>query len=168
MKYWSNYIAIVLFILVLTGCGVYSFTGASISPEVKTISIQYFPNKAPLIQPTLSQNLTDAMKDKFIGEANLDLVPENGDLELEGEIIGYSTMPTAIQGNEQAALNRLTITVKVEFINHFDEKQNFENTFSRFLDYESSINLADVEQVLNDGIVEQIVQDVCNKAVVNW
>ena len=168
MKVKLLIILVFIIIIGLTGCGVYSFTGASVSPEVKTMSIQYFPNRAPLVQPTLSPKLTDALKDKFISEANLDLVPEAGDLELEGSIIGYSTVPQAIQGNEQPALNRLTISVKVVFINHYDDKQNFETTFSRFLDYESSINLADIEDELSDAIVEQIVQDIFNKAVVNW
>jgi len=161
-------ILILVVAISFTGCGVYSFTGASVSPEIKTMSIQYFPNRAPLVQPTLSAKLTDALKDKFISEANLDLVSEGGDLELEGAIIGYSTVPQGIQGNEQAALNRLTISVKATFINQFDNKQNFETTFSRFLEYESSINLADIEEELNDAIVEQIVQDIFNKAVVNW
>jgi len=168
MKLRSLNILIFIVAIGLSGCGVYSFTGASVSPEIKTMSIQYFPNKAPLVQPTLSSKLTDALKDKFISEANLDLVPEAGDLELEGAVIGYSTVPQGIQGNEQAALNRLTISVKATFINHFDDKQNFETTFSRFLEYESSINLADIEDELNDAIVEMIVQDIFNKAVVNW
>jgi len=166
-KRLTNFLPLAIMIL-LSGCGVYSFTGASISPEVKTIAISYFPNKAPMVQPTLSQKLTDALKDKFISEANLDLVPEDGDLEMEGEIIGYSIMPQAIQGDETAALNRLTITLKVKFVNHYDEKQNFETSFSHFVDYDSSINLANIEDQLNDEIIEELVQDIFNKAVVNW
>ena len=166
----NGIIFIILFvpIILLMGCGVYSFTGASVSPEVKTVSIDYFPNKAPLIQATLSQTFTDELKDKFISEANLDLVPEYGDLQLSGTIIGYSTRPVAIQGNETAALNRLTITIKVKFINTFDETQNFESSFSRFEDYDSSRDLASVENILIEIINEQIVTDVFNRAIINW
>lgn len=156
------------FMIVMAGCGVYSFTGASIPPGAKTISIDYFPNRAMLVQPTLSQRFTDALRDKFTGETTLDLVGENGNLAIEGEITGYSAMPVAVQGNEVAALNRLTITVNVRFVNHLDEKTNFETSFSRFLDFDSSRSLSDVEDELIDGINQQLVQDIFDKAVVNW
>lgn len=164
----SNHIYVALICLILSGCGVYSFSGASISPEARTISIDYFQNKAPLVQPTLSQQFTDALKDKFTNETNLDLVAENGDLHIEGSIVDYKTRPQAIQGNEVAALNRLTISVKAKFINIYDEKQNFESTFTRFQDYESSLSLSDVEETLIQQINEELVQDIFNKAVVNW
>ncbi|MCK4678024.1 MAG: LptE family protein [Bacteroidales bacterium] len=168
MKRGVTYIILFVYITLLSACGVYSFTGASVSPEVKTVSIDYFPNKAPLIQATLSQTFTDALKDKFISEANLDLMPDNGDLQLSGTIIGYSTKPIAIKGNETAALNRLTITIKVKFINTVDETQNFESSFSRFEDYDSSRDLASVEDVLIGLINEQIVIDIFNRAIINW
>ncbi len=146
----------------------YSFTGASISPEVKTISIDNFPNKAMLVVPTLSRSFTEALKNYFTSQTNLILVERNGDLNLEGSITGYSVQPQAISGNEVAQLNRLTITVKVNFTNKFDEKQNFESNFSRYVDYSSSQNLVSVQDDLIAEINEQLVQDIFNKAVVNW
>ena len=152
----------------LSGCGVYSFTGASISPDIKTVSIQHFQNRATIIQPSLSQVFTEKMKDKFVSQTNLTLVTSFGDLQFEGEITDYFTQPTAIQGNEQAALNRLTITVKVKFVNMKDEKQSFENTFSRFTDYDSRKNLTSIESELINEVCNQIVDDIFNKAVINW
>lgn len=146
----------------------YSFTGASISPEVKTISIGYFQNKALLVVPTLSRNLTEALQNYFTSQTNLILVDRNGDLNLEGSITGYAVQPQAISGNEVAQLNRLTITVQVKFTNKFDEKQNFESNFSRYLDYPSSQNLVSVQDDLITEINDQLVQDIFNKAVVNW
>ncbi|MBE0646966.1 MAG: LptE family protein [Bacteroidales bacterium] len=146
----------------------YSFTGASISPEVKTISIENFPNKAMLVVPTLSRDITEALQNYFTSQTNLILVDRNGDLHLEGSITGYSVQPQAISGNEVAQLNRLTITVEVKFTNKFDEKQNFESKFSRYLDYPSSQNLVAVQDGLISEINEQLVQDIFNKAVVNW
>ena len=147
----------------------YSFTGASISPDVKTISIQYFPNTASLIVPTLSRVFTDALKDYFTSQTNLILVDRNGDLNLEGSITGYSVQPVAIQGNETAAMNRLTIAVTVKFTNKKNEKQNFENkTFSRYQDYPSSKNLAAVQDDLIKLIDDQLISDIFNQAVVNW
>jgi len=153
----------------LNSCKVsYSFTGASISPQVKTISIPNFPNNAQPVVATLSRDFTEALQNYFTSQTNLALVDRNGDLNLEGSITGYSVQPVAIQGNETAALNRMTITVKVEFTNKNDEKLNFESNFSRYVDYPSSQNLASVQEQLIDQINEQLVQDIFNKAVVNW
>ncbi len=147
----------------------YSFTGASISPDVKTVSIQYFPNNASLVVPTLSRVFTDALKDYFTSQTNLILVDRNGDLNIEGAITGYSVQPVAIQGNETAAMNRLTINVTIKFTNKKNEKQNFENkTFSRYQDYPSSQNLAAVQDQLIKLIDDQLISDIFNQAVVNW
>ena len=91
-----------------------------------------------------------------------------GDISFEGYISDYNSQPTAIQGNEQAALNRLTITVKVKFINTKDEKQNFESSFSRYADYDSKQNLSTVENQLISEICNQLVDDIFNKAMINW
>ena len=152
----------------MSGCGVYSFTGASVSPDIKTISIKYFTNLAQLAPPTLSQVFTEAMKDKFISQTNLTMVERNGDLNFEGTITGYSTSPIAIQGNETAAKNRLTITVNVKFTNQKDEKMNFETTFTRYSDFDSNAILSSVETVLIKDINTQLVQDIFNKAIINW
>lgn len=146
----------------------YSFTGASISPEVKTITVQFFPNRAPNVQPTLSNVFTEALKDRFVTQTNLELVNRNGDLNFEGEITGYQVSPQAYQGNETAALNRLTITVRVNFINRLEPDKSFDSSFSRYTDFESSKSLAAVENTLIEEIVNQLTEDVFNKAVVNW
>jgi hypothetical protein len=151
----------------IQGCS-YSFTGASISPTVKSISISYLPNNALLVQPTLSRKLTEAIRDKFTNQSNLALVSSNGDLNIEGEITGYVTEPIAITGEQQAAMQRLKITINIRFTNKQDETQNFETSFSRFQDYNSKQRLADVEESLIDLINEELAQDVFNKAVVNW
>jgi len=160
---------IVAVLLSQSGCRVsYSFTGASISPNVRTISIPTLPNNAPLVVPTLSRTITNALKDYFTSQTNLNIVDRNGDLSLEGAITGYAVQPVAIQGNETAAMNRLTITVNVKFTNKTNEKQNWESSFSRYLDYSSSVSLSSVQDGLILGITDQLVQDIFNKAVVNW
>jgi len=166
--FFLKLVIISTYFLMLQSCGIYSFTGASIPPEAKTISIQQFPNNAPLVQPMLSQLFTDALRDKFASQTNLSQVPVNGDLAFEGAITDYRTQPVAITGDEIAALNRLTISVKVTFTNRINEKQNFETTFSRFEDYESSRSLNEVEEQLMAEIIEALVQDIFNRAVVNW
>jgi hypothetical protein len=153
----------------LSSCKInYSFSGASVSPDVKTVSIQYFKNSATLAKPTLAQSLTEALKDIFTSQTNLGIVAQNGDLNFTGEIVNYITAPVAIQSNDQAALNRLTITVNVKFTNAKDEKQNFETMFSRYADYSSSQTLSAVESQLITQINDQLVQDIFNKAMINW
>lgn len=168
IKSITGFFLLASLLLVPTGCGIYSFTGASISPEAETITIRYFPNKADLLNPKLSPTLTNALKDRFQSETNLSLINNGGDLYFEGKIIEYGTSPVAIQGNEQAAMNRLTIKVKVKFVNKYNEKQNFETTFSRYEDYDSNQNFSTVENQLVDQIVEYLVDDIFNKSVVNW
>lgn len=170
-RWWVlvNISLIMGFILINNSCRVsYSFTGASISPKVKTVTIQYFPNQASLVVPNLSRALTDALRDYFTSQTNLILVDKGGDLNIEGAITGYAVQPIAIQGNETAAMNRLTITVNVKFTNRTDEKQNFETAFSRYEDYQSALNLSSVQDALIKQIDDMLVQDIFNKAVVNW
>lgn len=150
------------------GCGVYSFTGASIPPEAKTISITTFPNKAELVQPALSQTFSESLRDRFASQTSLNLVPRNGDLHLEGEITGYATEPVAITGNQTAALIRLKITVNVRFVNKYSPKDNFESAFTRYEDYPSNLDLRSVESDLITRISEALVEDIFNKSVVNW
>ena len=105
-------------LVVTTGGCSYSFTGASIAPEVKTFSVDYFPNFTQLGPPLLSQLFTEKLKDLFLAQTSLKLVERNGDLRFEGKITNYRTAPVAIQANDKAASNRLTITVLVKFINN--------------------------------------------------
>lgn len=169
MRFLKKIVFAVAIFILANACSIkYSFTGASIPPDVKTVSIQFFKNNAPLASPTLSQSFTEALKDIFNSQTNLGLISSGGDLNFEGSITDYSTAPVAIQGNDAAALNRLTITVNVKFTNLKDEKQNFEQSFSRFSDYSSSQNLSSVEANLIRDINNQLVQDIFNRAVSNW
>jgi len=161
-------LAMFVVIISITGCGVYSFTGASIPPEAKTITVKHFVNNAQYVEPTLSQSLTDALTDRFLAQTDLDFVNDGGDLQLEGTITNYSTRPIAIQGNETAALNRLSITVQVRYTNNIDPDKNYDTSFTRFEDYSSSQDLSAVKDQLIAVINENLVDDIFNKAVVNW
>jgi outer membrane lipopolysaccharide assembly protein LptE/RlpB len=155
-------------ILLLSGCGIYSLTGASVPPEAKTISIQYFPNKSALVEPTLSPVFTNLLRDKFTSQLNLDMVDRNGDLAFEGEIVGYKTMPVAIQGDQTAAMNRLTIIVNVRYVNKFEPDKDFEQKFTEFSEYSSDQDFNSVKADLVQQISEALADDIFNKAVINW
>lgn len=144
------------------------FYRASIPPEAKTITVTYFVNNAQYVEPALSQSLTDALRDRFLAQTDLDFVSEGGDLQIEGTITDYTTKPVAIQGDETAALNRLSVTVKVKYTNLIDPSKDFETPFTRFEDYPSSEDLSVVKGDLIAIINEYLVDDIFNKAVVNW
>ena len=159
----------VVTVIILNGCKIkYSFSGASISPQVKTASIQYFQNRASLVQPGLSQTLTDALIDKCKSQTNLNIINGLGDVNFEGEISDYNTKPLTVSADATAAMNRFTITVKVKFTNVVDPDNSYEQTFSRYEDYNSSLDLSQVEAELSENIIEMIVEDIFNRAFVNW
>ncbi|HOP00256.1 MAG TPA: LptE family protein [Bacteroidales bacterium] len=154
---------------VLNGCKItYSFTGASISPDVKTLSVQYFENRANLVQPGLSQKLTDALIDKCKAQTNLGVINGVGDVNFEGEISDYNTRPLTVGADAQAATNRFTISVRVRFTNVVQPEFSYEQTFSRYEDYSSDLDLSAVEVSLSEKIIELLVEDIFNKAFVNW
>ena len=168
MKMKAKIVALVLALaFICQGCGFYSFSGASIPAEAKTVSVDYFPNHAQLVNPTLSNTLTNALRDAMTNQTTLDMVESGGDLAFEGEITDYRTSPVAISG-QTAAMNRLTVTVKVRFSNRIDDTKDFEQSFSRYEDYPSDQDLNSVQEALTATIVEQLVEDIFNKALVNW
>lgn len=164
-----------LIAIFLGGCGLYSFTGANISPTIKTVSIDRFYNDAGEGPANISQNLTDQLRDYFLQNTNLAMVPENGDLHFEGSIVGYRLSPVAptATGNDrqidEAGLMRLTITVKAIYINTQDDTFNFDKNFSFYADYDPrSSSLSAEEDRLIEEIFEQIVYDIFNESVANW
>jgi hypothetical protein len=156
-------------VVMLPSCKVtYSFSGVNISPEVKTYTVEYFPNRAAIVQAQLSQVFTDALIDKIQSNTNLNLSTSGGDVQFSGEITGYETRPTAITGQEKAARNRLTITVRVKYTNVVEPELDYDTSFSRYEDYDASMNLTDVENELIELIVENLIEDVFNRAFVSW
>ncbi len=160
-------LVIISLIFIVQACKIkYTMTGAPITAE--TISIDFFPNKASLVNPALSQTLTDALRDKFVNQTSLELKEQNAELHLEGEITDYRTNSVAIQANETAALNRLSITINVRFTNSTKEEDSFEKSFTGFEDYDANLSFSSVEDELVTTIGDRIVQDIFNKALVNW
>lgn len=169
MKYRELCFLLLLFLLPgLQGCGVYSFSGASIPPNARTMTIVQFDNTAAVVNPALAQTLSDRMRSKFLAETGLQLVDSEGDLLFEGNIQEYVVSPAAVSGAEQTTLNRLTIGVKVVYSSKIDPNQDFETVFRRYADFPASTDLSAVEDQLILEIVGQLVDDIFNKAFVNW
>lgn len=167
-------IAMAVFSLLMVSCGIYSFSGVSISPSVKTIQVDVFPNNAPLVNPTLSSYFTNELQDMYSSRTSLMMVKNNGDLVVEGEITRYDQTSVApvidpTTGKATAAKVRLTIGVKVRFYNNKDEEQNFERTYTNFADLDANTTLSGgQEQGLVEEIVELIINQIFTDTVAQW
>lgn len=161
--------AIAVTAFMVQSCGIYSFTGTSIQPDVKTVTINYFEYKALKVNPSLSNLLTEALQEKFIKLTKLELVDIDGDLEITGAVTGYDVKATAITANETAAKNRLTINVKISFTNRKYPEDDFpDKSFSAYADFDATSSLDAVEAELCEEIIEQLCDDIFNATVANW
>ncbi len=146
----------------------YTFTGASIAPDVKTFSVYHFPNRARLVNPTLSTDFTEKLKEKLLKQSSLREITENGDLIFEGQITEYEVRPMAIQKEDMAAQNRLTIGIRLKFTNNRDHEQDFDRTFTAYEDFPSTLSLNDVESSIVPDIIEKLLDDIFNATIANW
>lgn len=168
MQKIKHILVLLVTLTTIISCGVYSFTGGN-TGDAKTIQVDFFPNQAPLIEPSLSQRFTQDLQDLFTRQTNLTLVNNSGDLHFEGEIVDYRITPMSATSNQTAAQNRLTITVNVRFTNKLVEKDNFEKRFSFYFDYAASQQLTGaVLDSAFDEIIERITQDIFNASVAKW
>lgn len=160
--------AFLLFAMLTTGCRVgYSFTGGDVG-DSRTMSVELFQTRAPLATPQSAQLFTETLRDLLLAQTPLKLATDEGDVQYSGAIVGYDVQPVSIQANETAALNRLTITVSVTYINTLDAKKNTEAQFSRFADYSSTQDLVTVEEQLVQDIGKQLAQDIFDRTLGNW
>jgi hypothetical protein len=164
-----NLIFLFLAAIAIQSCGIYSFTGTNINPNVKTIQVDFFPNNATLVEPTLSTVFTTSLQDLFLTQTNLEMVKSGGDLQYEGEITGYKISPMTATAEQTAAQNRITITVNVRFYNNKQEEDNFERSFSFYYDFPANESLTGT--LLSDAydeILERITQDIFNASLAKW
>ena len=156
-------------ILMVASCGIYSFTGTSIQADVNTITIPYVEYKALRVNPSLAGDLTEALKEKFRKLTRLEQVDVDGDLELVCEVSGYDVKATAVTADEQAAQNRLTVTVKIDFANKkYPEDDVSNKSFSAYEDFDATMSLDAVEGTLCETIIEKLVEDIFNATVAQW
>ena len=156
--------------LMATACSIsYKFNGASIDyTKVKTIMISDFTNQASYVNPTLAPEFTEELKDIYIRQTRLEQVKSNGDLALEGEVTGYDFTPMAVKEDAIASQTRLTITVRVRYMNNTNPDEDFEQSFSAYREFDSNLMLQQVESSLCAEIIEEVVDQVYNATVANW
>ncbi|RWY49169.1 LPS assembly lipoprotein LptE [Mucilaginibacter gilvus] len=169
-KLFLNTVLLGAVICLFNSCSV-SLNGATIPPELKTINIQYFENTAPLVVNTLSQDFTEALKNRIRTQTNLSIVRGEADAMMSGTITGYNYAPISIQATNNntapiAGASRLTITVMVKFTYDKDKKLSFEEPFTKSKDFAGDISSQ--EQQLIQDINKQLTDDIFNKAFNNW
>ncbi len=150
----------------------YSTKGAS-TTGLKTVSVQYIENRVienngGIVQPTFSQEFTDALKDYIQSNTNLIIINGVGDADFEGEVITYDLKPTSITAGDIAAQNKFTISVKIRYTNNVNSDMDFESNFSRYENYESSLSFEDAQDEYTKEIMDLLIEDIFNKAFVNW
>ena len=151
-----------------SSCGFYTFSGASISPEIKNIKINYFINEAENLKANLDRDITQKLTDFIIEQTDLSVNNDNYEIEINGKIISYDITPISISSNDFANQNRLSISVNIDFKNYINKEENYNQKFTRYVDYKSDQNIEEIESELNDQIIEEICIDIFNKTFVNW
>lgn len=154
----------------LCSCTVaFNFTGTGkADTSLETLSVDQFINEAQIVVPYLAQEVTEQLQDRFLNQSRLSLTSGAADVQISGSITRYTMLPVAIQGDDRAAQNRLTIAVKVKFDNNVDPAESWEQTFNKFIDFDSERDFASEERDLIDEVLEQITQDVFSKSIGKW
>lgn len=159
-----------MLVVSVSSCKVkYGFSGGSIPENMKTVNVQFFENIAPMVYATLSQNFTEGLKERIRSQSRLSQVNGDADAMFEGVITGYDISPAAVEANsDRAALNRLTITIKVKYTNRLDDtgESNFEQSFTQFREFSGTVQ--GNEDRLNTEIIGLLTEDIYNRAFANW
>ncbi|OFY63312.1 MAG: hypothetical protein A3H98_13105 [Bacteroidetes bacterium RIFCSPLOWO2_02_FULL_36_8] len=172
MRIYRNQLLYFIFTAILclsqVSCGIYSFTGASLSPDIKTISIPPYQLISPEAPPSLVQFLTEKTRDYYLQNTQLTLANESGDLTLESSLVTFSVTPVDISSGDIARKNRLTVGIKYKFTNRLDKEKNFESVLSQFADFDASVLLTEKQDELMEEISAKLMEDLFRKTVADW
>lgn len=164
-------IGVVMLLMIGTSCSIsYKFNGATIDyTRIKTVTIEDFPNQAPLVYPPLSQMFSEHLREQFRRNTRLEPVETNGDLILEGAIVGYELTPMAMQEDALSAMTRFTITVRVSYTNMVEEKKSFSGrTFTSSQEFDSNNLFSDIQEGLANELIDDLVKQIFNATVEDW
>lgn len=162
----KKYIVLILTIIGFQSCGFYSFTGVNTTAE--TYQVNFFQNNAPIIEPGLDRDFTNALQDLILNQTNLDMVKSGGDLIYEGEIVEYRVSPMSATAEQTAAQNRLTIGIMLRYYNTDNPEKDFERRFSFFYDFPATTQVQTIKDQAYQVIFERITQDIVNATLADW
>lgn len=163
-------ISSILISVLFSGCTIsYKFNGSAINYDIyKTIDITEFPIRASLVYPPLQQIFENKLLDSISRQTRLEETDGNSDLELTGEITGYSLSPQAVGEDAYATQTRLTITVRVKYTDFKNDANNIDQSFSAYRDFPSTEMLTDVQDELCQEICTDLVDLIFNATLGNW
>ncbi len=165
----KKYIFILFILLAVLSCRVnYSFSGINIGKNIKTFEVPYIPNNASIIVPGLNDDFKNQLIDKITQNTNLEEDKNNPDLVFEAEITDYSVQPVSLTAEQTAAMNRLTIRIKLNYINHKNEKDNFTKTYSHYYDYPATQSRLEIQEEAHKEIFDQILEDIFSDTLAKW
>ncbi len=164
----KNFLVIILSVYLFQSCGIYSFSGVNIAPDVKTYTVLPFQNNATLVVPGLADEFRLALTDKIQQTTGLDYKQSQADLVYSGTITQYQVQPASSTAEQSAALNRLSISVKIDFTDHKHPENNYSKTYSYYYDFPADRLLSDVQAEAHQEIIEQITQDIFNDSLAKW
>lgn len=161
---------VALFVTAAPSCRInYTLNGAAIDYTVyRTIHVSDFPIRAALVYPPLQQTFENELLDYVTRNTRLQTVDSSSDLLLEGEITGYNLSPQAVTEDAYASKTRLTITVRVKYTDTKNDKNDVDQTFSAYRDFDSSEMLTDVQDELCQQISKELVELIFNATLGNW
>ena len=170
---YKRFFLIIIASLLVTSCGIYSFTGSSIPIGVETFQVDYFENTAggrpgSTIEPGLDRDFTIALQDLIVNQTSLNLVNQGGDIIYSGEIVDFSVTPMAATAEIKAAQNRLTMAVMVNYENVLNEEDDIEKRFSFYYDFPGNLQVYDIKDAALEEIFERIIQDIFNETLAKW
>lgn len=169
-RFIAGLTAIAVSLLLFSSCSIsYKMNGANINYQTThSISIADFPNNAPMVNPTLSSAFTEALRDLYTRQTRLQVLRKNGDLEIEGEIVGYDLTQGAIKPDSYASESRLTVRITVHFTNNIYPEESFDRTYSAYQTFDASRLLSDVQEELCTAIIDEIANNIYNDTVARW
>ena len=166
---WNKYIVLCIMLMLLSSCRIkYGFSGGSINYEfTKTIRIADFPNRTPFYSP-MSSMFNTAIRKRFIEQTRLKETTSNADIEIEGEITGFDVAGMAVKQDAYASQTRLTITIRVQYVNNKEAGKDIDQSFSASQEFSSEKSINDVQDELVKIIIDEIVDMIYNATVASW
>ncbi len=168
-KHYKHIISGLILIALVISCKVnYSFSGINISKDIKTYEVDYIPNNAPLVEPGLNEDFRNMLIDRIDRQTGLTQVKNNGDIVFQGEIVDYKIEPAALSAGQTAAMNRLTIGIKIDYINQKNPDDNISKRYSWYYDYPASTSINDIKAQAHEEILKTILDNLFNDTLAKW
>jgi Lipopolysaccharide-assembly len=159
-----------LFVMAVPACKwfPYKFKDVSIPPNLKTFKVNYIENKARYINPQLSPQITDRLRQKITNQTRLSPASEGAHLEISATITEYSVTTSGVSGTRESSTNRLNIGLSIDIKNTLEADKSIQASISRSIDFPATLTLSQAEARYSEEIIKNVVDEIFNKIFSNW